>query len=87
MTHTGYCFKYSIENLLTEAELKILAPKNRRENDFFLNNSPQDPNSAQSESSGGPEAVLRMNFKIREFFSNNNTSLQSSFIQSLKVTK
>lgn len=40
VTHSGYCLKYSIENLLTESELKILAPKKQRENDFFVQNSP-----------------------------------------------
>ncbi len=72
MTHTGYCLKYSIENLLTEAELKILAPKKRRENDFFVKeNSPAQQNSqSDNNSSGVPEAVLRMNFKIKGFFGN-----------------
>ena len=72
VTHSGHCLKYSIENLLTESELKILAPKKQRENDFFDQNSPQQPNGGQSESNKTPEAVLRMNFKIKEFFGNKN---------------
>lgn len=35
VTYTGYCMKYSIENLLTEEELQIISPSKNHPVDFF----------------------------------------------------
>jgi hypothetical protein len=75
VTYTGHCLKYSIENLLTEDELKLLAPSKRSSDDLFFNKANPSPGKAlgsDQTATAVPEGVLRMQFKIREFFGVNN---------------
>ena len=62
MTYTGYCLKYSIENLLTDQELQEISSLKLTADMLFF----KKENS--SDKDGVPEGVLRMNFKIKDFF-------------------
>jgi hypothetical protein len=72
VTYTGHCLKYSIENLLSDQELQeISSLKMSADLLFFKKDN-------QSDKDGVPEGVLRMSFKIKDFFGSGDRPLLES---------